>query len=84
MIEGLILMVIALAITISTPAARQIGAIKHHRHPVADSLDRAYPLPAPPAPPTLEFLVIQAEAALERDRIARKAAADTSGPHDRA
>ena len=70
MIEGLILMTVALAITIVTPASRQIDARKSLRPPVAAVLVRVYPVPLPD-PPSLEFLVTQAEVALERDAVAR-------------
>lgn len=72
MIEGLILMVIGLALSCAAPAARQLDARKQLRPPFANALERAYPVPAPPAETTLEYLVAQAEAALERDAAARK------------
>jgi hypothetical protein len=71
MIEGLILMVIGLALSCAAPAARQLDARKQLRPPIARALDRAYPLPNPPSPTTLAFLVAQAEAALEREGAAR-------------
>lgn len=69
MIEGLILMVIALALACATPAARQMDARQRHRPAFSEALDRAFPLP-PPAP-TLQELVQQADAALQDDALTR-------------
>jgi hypothetical protein len=80
MIEGLILMVIGLALTCAGPATRQLDARKQLRPPIVQALDRAFSLPAPPAPPTIEFLVVQAEAALERDAAARRERAARNHP----
>lgn len=69
MIEGLILWVIALALIFATPAARQIDARRHPRPYIAQSLERACPIPPPT--PALDELVLRAETALERDALSR-------------
>ncbi len=69
MIEGLILMVIALALACASPAARQMDARQRGRALYGELLHQAYPLP-PPAP-SLDELTQLAESALEQDALAR-------------
>lgn len=69
-VEGLIMMLVALALTCATPAVRQLDARRHLRPPIAQPLEQAFGALPQPAP-ALDRLVAEAEAAIERDDLTR-------------